>query len=44
MGFLLEFCSAGCVLAMQGYREVRSAEAFPVEDVDVAETVGARRR
>jgi polysaccharide biosynthesis transport protein len=45
MGFLLGILLfAGCVLAMQGYREVRSAEAFPVEEVDVGEAVGARRR
>jgi uncharacterized protein involved in exopolysaccharide biosynthesis len=45
MGFLLGILLlAGCVLAMQGYREVRSAETFPVEDVDVGEAVGARRR
>jgi capsular polysaccharide biosynthesis protein len=45
MAFLLGlFLFAGSVLAIRSYSEARFPESFKVEEVDVAEVVGARRR
>ena len=45
MAFLLGLLLfMGCVLVIRGYREARSPQSFDVEEVNVAEVVGARGR